>query len=96
MLSIGKSRFFQLLQAYRKNPEEFSIDYKRSNPTRSIDPTVKASIIKELSIAKKAIQNKKIPLYKYNYSYVQKYLDKKYGQTVALNTIINHTKDNNL
>ena len=96
ILGVGKSRFFELLQSYRENPKEFSVDYKRSTPTRSIDPTVKETIIKELSIDKKAIQNKEIPLYKYNYSYVQKRLQKQHGQTVALNTIINHAKANNL
>ena len=28
MLGIGKSRFFELLQAYRANPEGFSVDYR--------------------------------------------------------------------
>ena len=96
ILGIGKSRFFEIIQTYRSDPESFSVDYKRSSSTRSISPEIKNSIIKELSIDKKAIQNKEIPLYKYNYSYVQKRLEKKYGQTVALNTIINHAKTNNL
>lgn len=96
ILGLKKAMFFRILKSYRDNPKEFSVEYKRSSPTRSIDSTVKENIIKELSIDKKAIQNKEIPLYKYNYSYVQKRLDKKYGQTVALNTIINHAKANNL
>src|SRR5665213_2324550 len=82
VLGIGRSRFFEIIQTYRSNPEIFSVDYKRSSPTRSIDPTIKDNIIKELSIDKKAIQNKEIPLYKYNYSYVQKLLNKKFGQSV--------------
>jgi len=96
ILSIGKSRFFEIIQAYRKTPETFSVDYKRASPTRSIDPTIKDNIIKELSIDKRAIQNKEVPLYKYNYSYVQKRLNKKFGQSVAVSTIINHAKANNL
>ena len=96
ILSIGKSRFFEIIQSYRSNPYGFSVDYKRSSPTRSIDPTIKENIVKELSIDKKAIQNKEIPLYKYNYSYVQKLLEKKHGQSVAISTIINHAKANNL
>jgi hypothetical protein len=96
VLGIGRSRFFEIIQAYRSNPEEFSVDYKRSSPTRSIDPEIKENIIKELAIDKKAIQNKEIPLYKYNYSYVQKRLEKKHGQSVAVSTIINHAKANNL
>ena len=92
ILGIKKSRFFELIQAYRNNPEAFSVEYKRSGKTRSIDPEIKENIIKELAIDKKAIQNKEIPLYKYNYSYVQKRLERQYKQTAALATIIRHAK----
>ena len=94
ILGIGKSRFFEIIQAYRANPQQFSVDYKRSGRTRSIDPAIKENIIKELTIDKKAIENKDIPLYRYNYSYVLKRLKRVYKQTVALTTIINHAKTN--
>ena len=86
--------FFRVLQSYRSNPDKFSVEYNRSGQTRSIAPEIKDNIIKELAIDKKAIQNKDIPLYRYNYSYVQKRLDKKYGQSVALSMIIQHAKAN--
>jgi len=92
ILGIKKSRFFELIQAYRNNPEAFSVEYKRSGQTRSIDPEIKENIIKELAVDKKAIQNKDIPLYKYNYSYVQKRLERQYKQTTSLATIIRHAK----
>jgi len=94
ILGIGKSRFFELVQSYRNNPETFSVEYKRSGQTRSIDPEIKKNIVKELAIDKTAIQNKDIPLYRYNYSYVQKRLERHYGQTAALSTIIQHAKAN--
>jgi len=94
ILNIGKSRFFELIQSYRSNPAEFSVEYKRSGKTRSIAPKVKNSIIKELTIDKKAIQNKDIPLYKYNYSYIRKRLKTTYGQSAGLSTIIRHAKAN--
>ena len=94
ILGVGKSRFFELVQSYRDNPKEFSVDYKRSGRTRSIDPEIKKNIIEELTIDKKAIENKDIPLYRYNYSYIQKRLKRVYKQTVALTTIINHAKTN--
>ena len=94
IIGIGKSRFFELLQAYRTNPKEFSVDYKRSGKTRSIAPEIQDNIIKELTIDKKAIQNKDIPLYRYNYSYIQKRLKKNYGQSVAVSTVIQHAKAN--
>lgn len=96
ILGIGKSRFFELLQTWRNDAEGFSVEYKRSRPTRSIAPEIKSNIIKELAIDKKAIQNKNIPLYKYNYSYVQKRLKKNHKQSVALSTIINTAKANGL
>lgn len=94
ILGVGKSRFFELVQTYRVNPETFSVEYKRSGQTRSIDPKIKTNIIKELAIDKKAIANKDIPLYRYNYSYVQKRLKKEFEQTTSLPTIIRYAKAN--
>lgn len=94
ILNIGKSRFFELIQDYRNNPKNFSVDYKRSGKTRSIDPKVKDNMIKELAIDKKAIQNKDIALYRYNYSYIQKRLEEKYDQSAAISTIIRYAKAN--
>ena len=95
ILGIKKARFFRILAAYRKNPKAFSIEYKRSGKTRSIDSKVKGNIIKELAIDKKAIKNKDIPLYRYNYSYVKKRLETTYGQSAGLSTIIRYAKANN-
>ena len=92
ILGISKSRFFEIIQAYRSNPEQFSVEYKRSGEAKRIAPEVKDNIIKELAIDKKAIQNKDIPLYRYNYSYIQKRLEKNYKQSAALSTIINYAK----
>lgn len=92
ILGIKKAMFFRMLRAYRKDPQSFSVEYKRSKASRSIDPVIKENIIKELAIDKKAIQNKDIPLYRYNYSYVQKRLEKTYKQTASLATIIRHAK----
>ena len=38
ILGVWKSRFFEIVQSYRDNPKEFSIEYKRSAKTRSIAP----------------------------------------------------------
>ena len=92
ILGIKKSRFFELVKAYQLSPDTFSVDYKRSIKTRSIAPAIKDNIIKELAIDQAAIRNRDIPLYKYNYSFVQKRLEKQYGQTAAVSTIINHAK----
>jgi hypothetical protein len=94
ILGIGKSRFFELVAAYRTNPKKFSVEYKRSAQAKRIAPQIQESIIKELAIDKKAIQNKDIPLYHYNYSYVLKRLKKNYKQTACLSTVINYAKAN--
>lgn len=94
ILGIKKAMFFRLLQSYRSDPQDFSVDYKRSSEAKRIAPETRNHIIKELSIDQKAIQNKDIPLYRYNYSYVQKRLEKQYGQSAALSTIIQYAKDN--
>lgn len=94
VLGVGKSRFFELVQSYRDNPETFSVDYKRSSEAKRIAPAVQKNILKELAIDKNAIKNKDVPLYRYNYSYVQKRLERHYDQTAAVSTIINYAKAN--
>ena len=94
ILGVGKSRLFELLKAYRTNSRKFSVEYKRSGEAKRIAPEIQNNIIKELAIDKKAIRNKDIPLYRYNYSYVQKRLKKNYKQTAALSTIIQYAKTN--
>jgi hypothetical protein len=94
VLGIGKSRFFEIIQAYRKDKDSFSVEYKRSSEAKRIAPEIQDNILQELAIDKKAIQNKNVPLYKYNYSYIQKRLETKYKQSVSLNTVIQYAKDN--
>jgi hypothetical protein len=88
ILGIKKSRFFELIQAYRNDPETFSVDYKRSSEAKRVASEVQENILKELTIDKTTIQNKNIPLYRYNYSYVQKRLLQEYKQSASLPTII--------
>ena len=92
ILGISKAHFFRLINHYRENPHNFSVAYKRTAPTRQIDPAIEVSIIKELEIDKRAIQNKEIPLKCYNYSYVKEQLETKYAQSVSLPTVINRAK----
>lgn len=94
ILGIKKARFFILIKNYRENPDSFSIQYSRKNPTRSIPQPIENNIIKELAIDKKIIENKDVPLKRYNYSYIQDRLKTKYKQKVSLPTIINRAKEN--
>jgi hypothetical protein len=92
VLSIKKSRFATILKQYKKNPQEFSIQYKRKLNTRVINPSVEKSIIKELKFEQKLIKDKEIALKSYNYSFVKEQLKIKFKQKVSLPTIIDRAK----
>jgi len=95
ILRIKSSRFFELLTRYRKDPDNFSIQYKRNTSNYRIDRKIEANIIQELKIEKDLIKNKDIPIKWYNYSYIKDLLEQKYSQRVSLPTIIDRAKRNN-
>jgi len=92
ILGIKKTRFFELLGQYSKDPENFSISYRRKGAPRKISQEVEKNIIHELRIEKRLIEDKDIALTFYNYSYIKDRLKKKYHQKVSLPTIINRAK----
>jgi hypothetical protein len=94
VLCIGKTRFFALIKEYRKDPNNFSIQYTRNTKTRKISESIEHNIIKELRIEKDMIENIEIPLRYYNYSYIKDLLETKYNQKVSLPTIIDRAKKN--
>ena len=84
ILGIKKTRFFELLGQYSKDPENFSISYRRKGAPRKISQEVEKNIIHELRIEKRLIEDKDIALTFYNYSYIKDRLKKKYHQKVSL------------
>jgi transposase len=94
ILGIGKSRFFTLIKKYQEDPCAFSIQYTRKKRTRSIAKSAEKHILKELSIEKKLIKDKNVPVRSYNYSYIKDRLENEYKQKVSLPTIINRAKKN--
>jgi transposase len=92
ILGIGKTRFFALVKDYRKNPNSFSIKYIRNSENKKISKDIEKNIIKELSVEKKFIENKNMPIKSYNYSYIRNLLIEKYDQKVSLPTIIDRAK----
>ena len=58
ILRIKRSRFFELLTRYRKDPDNFSIQYKRNTSNYRIDREIEANIIQELKIKKGLIRIK--------------------------------------
>src|SRR5665648_429714 len=95
MLRIKRRRFFGLLAKYRKDPDNFSIQYERKTINRKINPDIEKNIIKELKIEKDLIKAKEVPINYYNYSYIKDLLEQKYSQKVSLPTIIDRAKRNN-
>lgn len=95
ILGIGKARFFALVNSYRQDPKNFSIQYNRKIATRGISQNIDKNIVKELTVEKKMILDKNIALKSYNYSYIKDLLRDKYKQIVSLPTIINRAKKNN-
>ncbi len=92
ILQITQRQFFRLLKAYRKDPNGFSIEYKRKKACRRISKRIEKNIIAELTIAKRLIEDKSIPVAFYNYSYIKDQLEDKYQQRVSLPTIIERAK----
>ena len=92
ILKIKRSRFFESLAKYRKDPDNFSIQYERETINRKINPDIERNIIKELKVEKDLIKHKDIPIKWYNYSYIKDLLEQKYGQKVSLPTVIDRAK----
>ena len=92
ILGIGKTRFFALVKKYRKDPDSFSIEYKRKDATRKISKDIEDNIMKELVIEKKLVEDPEVPLRSYNYSYIADRLLYNYDQRVSTPTIIDRAK----
>jgi len=61
-LGIKRRRFFELLNRYKKDPDNFSIQYNRKTINRKIDKTIETNIIKELNREKILILDKEVPI----------------------------------
>ena len=92
ILGVGKTRFFALLKSYQADRAGFSIQYRRQTKSRSIAPAIEKNILKELTIEKRLIQDKDVPIRSYNYSYVRTRLQTDYGQKISLPTIIDRAR----
>lgn len=92
-LGISRRRLYQLRAEYEGQGAAFSIDYARTSPTRSISAAAEQHILSELKIEKtKIVDNPAVPTDRYNYSYVQEQLKRKYNEKVSVPTIIARAK----
>jgi len=90
ILEIGKSRFFALLREYRRNPDEFSLNYQRTTPTR-LPASVEKEIESELILEEGLIDDPGLPITTYNYSAIRDRLARR-GVMVSSPTIIDRAK----
>jgi len=91
VLGIGKTRFFALLEQYRRDPDKFSLAYRRGTPPR-LPPSVEREIEKELMLDRDLIDDSTLPIATYNYSAIRDRLAKR-TVTVSLSTIIDRAKN---
>jgi len=94
ILGIKRRRLFKLLARYKKDPNNFSIQYNRKTINRKIDKAIETNIIKELNREKILILDKEVPIRYYNYTYIKDILENDYNQGVSLSTIINRARAN--
>jgi hypothetical protein len=59
ILGIKRRRFFKLLAKYKKDPDNFSIPYKRDTSNYWINPEIETNIVKELKMEKDLVENLK-------------------------------------
>jgi hypothetical protein len=90
VLQINKTRFFELLKDYRRDPEAFSIVYERATPAH-LSAEVEVAIQEELLREKALVEDPQLPIWSYNYSALRDRLRKK-GMIVSATTITKRAK----
>lgn len=91
-LEIKERRFYKILAEYKKDKQNFSIEYSRNSPNRKIDHDIEEAIKSELEKEKSIIENRSIPVNDYNYSVVRDEVENLTGKRLALQTVINRAK----
>ena len=90
ILEIGKTRFFALLRNYRKDPDNFTIQYERCTQPR-LNETTECAIKQELLREKELVEDERLSITSYNYSAVRDRLRKSDIQ-VSVPTIIKRAR----
>jgi hypothetical protein len=92
-LGLGRTRFYQIVAAVKEHGNKFSLEYVRTEPSRRINPKIEKNLKQELTIEKKWIEDPDVPIRRYNYTYIQQELQRKYEQRVSLDTVIRRAKE---
>ena len=91
IVGVARTQFFCLLKQYRQN--KLSLSYKRTSINQSLEKEHNSLILYELKERFKLIQDSEIPIYRYNYSYAQQAILRKYNVKVSRQTVVNRAKD---
>jgi hypothetical protein len=88
-LQCSRSRFFQLLEAYRQDRDGFAITPKRESwVTRSpIPPAIEAEIRRALERERSLIENPAMPIRTYNYTAVRDEVTERSGTPLSIETV---------
>lgn len=92
-LGCTKSRFYQILGAYKEAPEKFTVAYGRNRPNRRLPKEIDQAIREQLEIDRKLIGDKNTPLCQYNYSAVRDEV-RRLGYEVSDQTVRNRGPGN--
>ncbi len=65
VLQVNKTRFFELLKEYRRDPAGFSIVYERSSPAH-LSREVELAIRDELMQEKALVEDPELPIWDYD------------------------------
>lgn len=91
-LGIKKRQFQNLLTEYKKDKENFSVEYPRKTTNRKISSDIEQTIKVELEKEKLIIDDRSIPVASYNYSAIRDEVIKITGIPISLPTIITRAK----
>lgn len=88
-LGCKRSRFYQILKKYRKDPEGFTIAYARHYPQHRLSEYEDWVIRGELKMDRKLIADKNTPIKGYNYAAVRDKVVKRLGYKISTQIVRN-------
>src|SRR3989338_8956465 len=91
-LGLKRSRFFDLVHAFQKDKQLFTIDRDEGERKTRISKEAETHIKEELKEEKKLIENKDVPIRWYNYSAVRDTLKEKHEIEISVPTILDRAK----
>lgn len=92
-LGVKRARFFKILKAFRKDPDNFTVEYQRTSASRRIAAHADALIRVELQKQKQLIEMPAVPIDTFNYSVIRDKLRDKHEIAVSLSPIIARAKE---